>query len=277
MTGDHYPLISPYGKCFCPVCASNENTPLDPDPKIDREAKRLARLIYNGKLKEGDIDPKLTILVAEKLKEAILEGYGINADEIKYDTADYNMLKNLEKNVYAFSAAKNFQQLKEMNMALKDEEGNIRSFSNFRKISQSINYQYNHDWLETEYNTAINSATMASRWTDFEQNKKIMPLLEYKTAGDDRVREAHQVLDGVKKDMDDPFWDTYYPPNGFNCRCTVIQITSGIETPDQRIRHPEVPKMFQTNLAKQGLVFPDDHPYYDGVPKEVIESVKPGK
>jgi len=242
-----------------------------------KEAKRIAKLIYNGKLKEGDIDPKLATLVAEKLKEAIMEGFGKNLTDLDPGNPDYEMLKNLEKNVYAFSAAKNYQQLKDMTRALSDESGNIRTFTEFRNIVQNINYQYNADWLQTEYNTAINSATTASRWVEFEQNKESMPLLEYVTAGDDRVRPEHQELNHVKKNIDDPFWDMYYPPNGFNCRCTVDQLTSGAETPDHKIKYPEVTPMFQVNLAKQGLAFPANHPYFDGVPDEVLQSLKPKK
>ena len=31
----------------------------------------------------------------------------------------------------------------------------------------------------------------------------------------------------------DTFWDEYYPPNGWNCRCTAVQVRKGkyTETP----------------------------------------------
>jgi len=256
----------------CPICSEsfiNSELPT-PNSQLDKEASRIAKLIYQGKLTKGDIDPKLTTLVAEKLKTAVIEGFGKNFDNVDYNTPDYNMLKNLEKNVYQFSAAKNYHQLKDMTGALKDENGTIRSFKEFRDVAQKISYQYNTNWLETEYNTAINSSTMAARWTDFERHKETMPLLEYVTAGDSRVREEHQVLDHVKKNMDDAFWDSYYPPNGYGCRCTVKQLTGGAETPTNKIIHPDVQPMFRTNLAKQGLVFPEGHPYYNGVPQSVL-------
>jgi SPP1 gp7 family putative phage head morphogenesis protein len=220
-------------------------------------------------------------LVAEKLKAAVLEGFGKGFSDIDFDTPDYNMLLNLEKNIYQFSAAKNYQQLREMTSALVDENNVVRSFKEFRDIAQQINFQYNSDWLQTEYNTAINSATLASRWSDFEQNKDTMPLLEYVTAGDDRVREAHRALNHVKKPMDDPFWETYYPPNDYNCRCTVNQLTSGVETNMEKVAHPDINPLFRVNLAKRGLAFPPDHPYYDGVPASVIKKgidlIKPKK
>lgn len=52
---------------------------------------------------------------------------------------------------------------------------------------------------------------------------------EYATVGDDRVREDHAVLDGFTAPKDDPAWDTRLPPNGWNCRCIVIEIYEGDE------------------------------------------------
>lgn len=47
---------------------------------------------------------------------------------------------------------------------------------------------------------------------------------EYVTVGDDRVREEHALLDGVMRKKDDPFWETFWPPNGYNCRCQAVAI-----------------------------------------------------
>jgi SPP1 gp7 family putative phage head morphogenesis protein len=47
---------------------------------------------------------------------------------------------------------------------------------------------------------------------------------EYVTVGDDRVRPEHAVLDGTKLPKDDPRWGEIMPPNGWNCRCSVLEI-----------------------------------------------------
>lgn len=47
---------------------------------------------------------------------------------------------------------------------------------------------------------------------------------EYVTVGDNRVREEHELLDGVMRKADDPFWDSFWPPNGYNCRCQAVAI-----------------------------------------------------
>lgn len=47
----------------------------------------------------------------------------------------------------------------------------------------------------------------------------------YSTVGDDRVRPEHAVLDGLVRPKDDPIWQTIWPPNGWNCRCQLIELT----------------------------------------------------
>jgi hypothetical protein len=60
-------------------------------------------------------------------------------------------------------------------------------------------------------------------------------------------------------------------PNGWNCRCTVFQLTGDEEaTLLKDIEYPEeMPSLFKGNLGKSGLVFPPSHPYYTGLPDDV--------
>ena len=81
------------------------------------------------------------------------------------------------------------------------------------------------------------------------------------TAGDDRVREGHRVLEGVRLPKEDPFWKKYFPPNGWNCRCTTLEIWKdeptakidfGITGRDPRKRTPSamnVPAEFRGNVG----------------------------
>lgn len=57
---------------------------------------------------------------------------------------------------------------------------------------------------------------MAAKWEQFSEDGDRYNL-QYRTAKDDKVRPEHAALDGVTLPMSDSFWETYYPPNGWNC------------------------------------------------------------
>ncbi len=62
--------------------------------------------------------------------------------------------------------------------------------------------------------------------------------------------------------VDDDFWNTYYPPNGYNCRCTVVQ-TSERTTRLGMDKPLPIPALFEVNLAKKKYMFPPNHPYFE--------------
>ena len=52
----------------------------------------------------------------------------------------------------------------------------------------------------------------------------------YVTAGDDRVREEHMLLDGTTLPKDDSFWIENWVPNGWNCRCQIVEVFEPAES-----------------------------------------------
>lgn len=77
--------------------------------------------------------------------------------------------------------------------------------------------------MRAEYNFAVQSCQMAVRWHEFSKDDDDYNL-QYRTANDGKVRPAHQVLNGVTLSFSDKFWNDYYPPLDWNCRCTVVQV-----------------------------------------------------
>jgi SPP1 gp7 family putative phage head morphogenesis protein len=220
-------------------------------------------------LTEGEIDVALTKYFSHTLFNGVQTGYGATLEE-SFDTPDFEFLNQLKKNVFHFSAAKNNAQLKALSQALLDDKGELRSFAQFRIAAAEINNDFVDVWLKTEYNFAVASAQMASKWKKIESEKDIFPLLQYETAGDERVRLEHQELEGVIQPVDSEFWNTYYPPNGWNCRCDVRQLATGKITPLNSISFPDkMPPMFKFNAGKRGIIFPPGHPYYDNLPSNV--------
>lgn len=251
----------------CPRCGGVHdvvNLSEDELKAIDARVSQIVADIFNGTLKAGEMDDELIRLTAAKLREGVFSGYGAGFDTVETGTSDFKMIQNLERNVYQFASAKNWQQMKRMTQALKDADGKIRPYSEFKVIANDINRVFNHSWLQTEYNFAVNSAEAAANWAQYESGSSDMEMLQYETVGDDRVRAEHADLDKVVRKLSDSFWDEYYPPNGWGCRCTTIQLTdpNATETNMARVNVPEVPPIFKVNLAKQGLAFPQGHPYY---------------
>jgi SPP1 gp7 family putative phage head morphogenesis protein len=103
---------------------------------------------------------------------------------------------------------------------------------------------------KTEFETAKVSAAAAGQWHEFTADQDLFPYLKYVTQRDDLVRDEHRALDGVTAPVGDGFWQVNYPPNGWNCRCQVEQLTAGEAagearygqeppdyTPDEGFRH----------------------------------------
>lgn len=75
--------------------------------------------------------------------------------------------------------------------------------------------------LETIFRTQMQSAYMAGHWQALEDGRNSAPWLQYSAILDSRTRQSHAAAHGAVYHIDDPFWNYFYPPNGFNCRCTV--------------------------------------------------------
>jgi len=213
---------------------------------------------------------KLTALYGKHFSNAIEEGYGQTLGGIDYDTPDGEMLKNLLKNVYQFSAAKNYTQLRQLTQALIDADGKLRSYSSFKKEAWQINDTHVAQWLKAEYELAVAGSQMASKWVDITNNPATK-FLEFDVVMDSHTSDICRPLHKMIVSVADPMLRIYYPPNHFYCRTTVRQHSSGTPTPEHQRTFPEIQPMFQTNLGSQGLVFPSGHSYWNGTPAAVLQ------
>jgi SPP1 gp7 family putative phage head morphogenesis protein len=78
--------------------------------------------------------------------------------------------------------------------------------------------------LENIFRTNMQSSYAAGQWQGIQETKETIPFLMYDAVDDDRTREEHAKFDGLVLPVDDPFWLTHYPLNGWFCRCGVIQM-----------------------------------------------------
>jgi hypothetical protein len=232
---------------------------------------KLIKSIYDDK-EIPDMDAGLAQAYGSKLGNAVVEGYGSDLNSIEWNSPDYLKVSILQNNVWQFSAAKTRAQLIDFGKALIGPDGRIRSFKDFKIAAKQITDEQLR-WLQTEYTTAIVGAQMAAEWQRIQAQKNTFPLLEFDAVLDDHSSNICPPLNKVRKRVDHPFWLKWYPPNHFNCRSKVIQLTDGEETPDEDIIYPEkLSPMFNGNIGVSGIIFPADHPYYTDVAPHIIDN-----
>ena len=209
-------------------------------------------------------------IVCDKPVQDFIEGHAKALDS-SFETIPMSdtMRGRLQQSDYIFSGIKTFHELNEAFPSLIDENGNRKPFERFLNDVQKIDQTYNQNYLRAEYNFCQASAQMAANWEQIEADGDRYNL-QYRTAGDDKVRPEHAELDGVTLPPSDPFWRTYYPPNGWNCRCTAVQVRKSKYpvTPHdeamqrgQRATAKDTRGIFQFNSGIQQKAFPDYNPY----------------
>ena len=179
------------------------------------------------------------------------------------------MRRRLTRSNYIFSGMKTFHELNEAFPSLLDEDGSRKPFERFLNDVRKIDEKYNGNYLRAEYNFVVSSAEMAARWEGFMEDGDRYHL-QYRTANDGKVRPEHAAMHGITLPPSDSFWEEFYPPNGWNCRCTVIQV--------RKSKHPATDHeeamalgelatgrdskgIFRFNPGKEGKSVPDYNPY----------------
>lgn len=79
--------------------------------------------------------------------------------------------------------------------------------------------------LKTIFRTNVQGAYAAGAWQQIQAQKDVAPFLLYDAVDDHRVRPEHKAWDGTVLPVDDDWWNSHYPPNGWNCRCGTIQLS----------------------------------------------------
>jgi SPP1 gp7 family putative phage head morphogenesis protein len=233
---------------------------------LDKIIHTAIRNVYNGKLKAGDLDADLWRANVEAMWAGIDKGLSKPFINTAYTDDLYSLASSMRENVMLFAAFKNHHNINDMVAALQGANGEPHTWEEFKKLALGLNANYNTLWLKAEYHTAQAAALMGEKWKDMYALKKHLPYLRYDTVHDSRVRPEHKVLDGVTRHIDDPFWDVWYPPNGWSCRCSVQQVAGGeTELPVQLPTKSQTPPEFRINPGKTGMIFSPQHPYFTNV------------
>ena len=79
--------------------------------------------------------------------------------------------------------------------------------------------------LRIIFDTNIRMSYARGRWDRIERVAEYAPWLRYVATRDERTRPQHMAWHGTVLPWDHPFWRSHYPPNGWRCRCTVMQLS----------------------------------------------------
>ncbi len=105
---------------------------------------------------------------------------------------------------------------------LKDFQKNMNSFLENKGYEGITPYQ-----ADNIFRTNIQTAYSVGHYTAMTdpEVKRLRPYWEYDAVNDGKTRPSHRAMDGLVYPADHSFWDTYYPPNGFRCRCGVTTLS----------------------------------------------------
>jgi SPP1 gp7 family putative phage head morphogenesis protein len=243
----------------------------------DNEIEDLFKGIFAGDITKENLPVDLYQSIAQFLEKGLLNGAG--GPVTSFDGKDLDLIQELRTNIYMFSAAKTYQEVRGMTDLLYNEDDKVKPFDEFFEDARALYNNYNVNYAQTEYNTAVASGQMGIRWNQIEADKDVLPLLKMTVVEDAQTTEICQPLDGITLPVGDPFWDEFYPPNHWNCRSTVLQLDEGDISSkaqvDKAKEHAEedMQDVFRMNVGKDEIVFSPDHPYFK-VPKEDKELAK---
>jgi SPP1 gp7 family putative phage head morphogenesis protein len=100
--------------------------------------------------------------------------------------------------------------------------------------------------LETIYRTNLSASYSVGRYKQLMEVAEARPWWQYMTVRDESRREAHASQHGKIYRYDHPFWETWYPPNGFNCRCYTKSLS------DRQVDPKKIERQLPTETPDDG-------------------------
>lgn len=236
-----------------------------PSEEVSKGFKDAMKAIFNQKGSSFSID-----IMADGNVQNLIEAHAgvLDRNLQRLEMSDL-MRQRLTRSNYIFSGMKTFHELNEAFPSLLDENGNKKTFERFLNDVRKIDETYNSNYLRAEYNFVQASAEMAAKWEKFMEDGDHY-YLQYRTQHDDKVRPEHASLDRVTLPPSDSFWESYYPPNGWNCRCTVVQVLKRKYEPTphdeamslgEEALQTDKKGIFRFNSGKEQKTVPDYNPY----------------
>lgn len=169
--------------------------------------------------------------------------------DVAFEDNEWDLANSLKKNAVEFSANKaNYYSKILKDKTLEERNSVIATYERHLKVESDF---------------ATRGARSAKQWQSFEESKEDYPNLEYLPSRSAEKRADHQKYYGVVKPIDDPFWDSHLPPNGWNCKCRVRK--SDKEASEGEPKATIMPSGVVGNNGKEKKLFSDHHTFIKNV------------
>lgn len=131
----------------------------------------------------------------------------------------------------AFSVAglASLDQLQAVKDSMDKAMGEGLTFGEWQKLQATKDMNLPAHRLDNIFRTNLQGNYMAGKWQQFmvraNDDSPRQTYLLYDAVNDSRVRPSHLAMDGVIRRVDDPYWATHSPPNGYRCRCSLTTLS----------------------------------------------------
>lgn len=204
-----------------------------------------------------------------------LEAIEYFRDKIVLTPAQFYQLKR-QAMVNAFTAAE-ITSLDVLNDIFEELAKALESGATMKDFREAINERMeSRGWIgltpfraDTIFRQNTQTAYQVGRWKQMTDPAVMSdrPYGVYSAVMDSHTRATHRAMHGTCRRLDDPFWDTWYPPNGFRCRCSVRTLSQ---------RQVDKQKIEVSTGSWQGLVEAPGEPARQLIPDPGFD-YNPGK
>ena len=143
-------------------------------------------------------------------------------DKVKLKPEDfYSLYYEARTLAFTVSGISKYDQLETIYNAILKALEQGTSFNQFKKdiaeIIERKGWTGKRAWrVENIFRTNIQTAYNVGRYKSMAENVENQPYWMYDAVNDSRTRPTHLALDEKVFPADSPFWDKWYPPNGYN-------------------------------------------------------------
>jgi SPP1 gp7 family putative phage head morphogenesis protein len=223
---------------------------------------------------------------AERFLERRINTPTVNWDDLKWGehahafTAAHSCEANILDDIHgllnkAMSAGGSYQAFRDGMLDAMDKAGWYGGNGHTKDDKDYINWR-----IKIIYDTNMRTAYAAARYRRQLQDADSRPVWVYlsKLVGANR-RPEHLGLHGKAFRYDDPFWDTYYPPNGWGCECSVTTKSesgakrAGITVEDSETMNlPEIDPTWSYNPGREALA--PNFNKFTALPKDIVKEAQ---